>query len=305
MDNRIARPAWALALVSLILGPAVAMLWQGKWKWTIFYGLLSLIPLGILLHPLIADVFTVPGLSALSMNYVVRFVLKVIGGIHAIALRHQALARPWYSRWYVALPVIPLTLLAVLYSITTWFYQPFNLPSGSNYPGYVNGDYVWVSKRAYAAADPRRGDMAVFWSPDGAKIPFVKRVMAIPGDRIALNNGVVILNGAPLAQAVEEVTLHIPDLPPQASFYRETLPGGRSYVVTNLTDHGEADTMTEIAIPEGMYFVLGDSRDNSMDSHFPDFGLVPRENFIGPVVGRSWNSEGISLKDRPQEIVPE
>jgi signal peptidase I len=63
--------------------------------------------------------------------------------------------------------------------------------------------------------------------------------------------------------------------------------------------------MTEIAIPEGMYFVLGDSRDNSMDSHFPDFGLVPRENFIGPVVGRSWNSEGISLKDRPQEIVPE
>jgi signal peptidase I len=147
------------------------------------------------------------------------------------------------------------------------------------------GDYLVVSKTAYAFGNrPARGDMAVFKLPTNSNIDYVKRVVGMPGDRIQMIHEILNINGLPVK--LEKVQL-APDFyrDGPATYYRETLPNGRSYVVADTLDDGQADNTEVYAVPEGHYFTLGDHRDNSQDSrHLNVVGYVPEESFIGPVV---------------------
>lgn len=178
----------------------------------------------------------------------------------------------------------------------------FRQPSGSMQPTIAAGSHFMITKWTYGYSRysfapfpgppsrilgraPQRGEVAVFRPEPEPDRDFVKRVVGLPGDRIQVIDGVLNINGA----AVEREALGPMNIDDgyggveQVEAYRETLPGGVSYVVLDRTPNGELDNTRVFVVPEGRYFVMGDDRDNSADSRVPSVvGFVPLENFVGP-----------------------
>jgi signal peptidase I len=199
--------------------------------------------------------------------------------------------------------LIPLVIIA--YLIRTFLLQPFNIPSESNYPTLVVGDFLFVSKIAYSeTAHPQRGDMAVFKYPHDTHIDYIKRVIGLPGDQVQMVDGKVKLNGVMLVQ--EPVRMNAAFYADQyagANFYREIMPDGRTYIVTDLRADSAADNTMEYTVPSGHYFTLGDNRDNSVDSRFLDrVGYVPEELFVGPVVLRFFSKSALPFSRYPSGL---
>lgn len=189
--------------------------------------------------------------------------------------------------------------LLIALVIRAFFFQPFNIPSGSMKPTLLIGDYLFVSKFSYGyskhslpfspelfsgrilASDPDRGDVVVFKTPQDNRTDFIKRLIGLPGDRIQVLNSVLHINGIPVQrERIEDFIERYPNgdvrRTPQ---YRETMSNGVSY---NTLDDGltRVDNTQEFRVPINHYFMMGDNRDHSNDSRL-DVGYVPFENFVG------------------------
>lgn len=207
--------------------------------------------------------------------------------------------------------------LAIAMVLQTALFQPFTIPSSSMEPGLVTGDYIVVSKfpygwsRASLPFNPPlfngrifertavRGDVVVFRLPRDPKQTWIKRVIGLPGDRIQVRGGVVFVNGRALPAEPIGLTRTHDDPTLQAAQVRETQPNGRSYVTYDGIDGGQGDDTGEYVVPEGFYFMMGDNRDNSLDSRWPrdmGVGLLPAGNIVGraELVVASWRP-GASL----------
>jgi signal peptidase I len=199
---------------------------------------------------------------------------------------------------------------AVVVGLRLFIFQPFNIPSQSMAPTLIPGDYVLVSKISYgygryslplatavlshripAGWLPQRGDVVVFRAPGKDAVDFVKRVVGLPGDRIQMTKNVLSINGVAvprerIGDAVEGGSGQ------RATRYRETLPSGVSYATLSLGDNGFYATTPEYTVPPAHYFVLGDNRDNSVDSRILNqVGYVPAESMIGRVEFIVFSSE--------------
>lgn len=194
--------------------------------------------------------------------------------------------------------VVQALLLALV--IRSFLFQPFSIPSGSMRPTLLEGDYLFVSKFAYGyskhsfpfspnlfegriwSADPERGDVAVFKFPPDPRVDYIKRVVGLPGDKIQMADGVLIINGTPVERAaLEPITNQdVTEVPFSVDVYQETLPNGVSYRTLDLTQTGSGDNTREFVVPEGHFFMMGDNRDNSSDSRFT-VGFVPLDHFVG------------------------
>lgn len=179
-------------------------------------------------------------------------------------------------------------------------FQPFSIPSQSMAPTLVSGDYVVVSKISYGYGPyslplvtaglshrvpagwlPQGGDVVVFRASGGGAVDFIKRVVGLPGDRIQLTKNVLSINGVAV-QRERAGDEGVEGSSQRATRYRETLPNGVSYTTLVLTDNGPLASTPEYTVPAGRYFMLGDNRDNSVDSRMPKpVGFVPAENLIG------------------------
>ena len=227
---------------------------------------------------------------------------------------------PWkIFLWVVGFSAIGLPALIL---IRTLLYQPFNIPAASSEPNYMVGDYIFVSKSAYGYSKysfspfnffsfdgrtgsnlPAAGDVVVFKYPSDTSVDYIKRVVGLPGDRIQMIAGVLNINGVPVKLEPVELAPEYYDMD-GVKFFRETLPSGRSYVVSDLGDTS-GDNTEEYVVPPKHYFMMGDSRDNSQDSRFLDkVGYVPEENIVGRVSILAFNKNGISTSNRPEEIYP-
>lgn len=225
--------------------------------------------------------------------------------------------------WLAEMRGLALMLGAVL-AFHSLIAKPFYIPSQSMMPNLLVGDRLVVSKYPYGwswvsasfhilprfkgrlfGATPQYGDIVIAVPPDRDE-DYIKRVVALPGDRIAVVNGQIILNGTPVPQAVEpDLELPVePNAPCSAEDYpglkfrkpsgkyicempvlRETLPNGATYLII---DHmrQRLDNMDEITVPNNHIFLMGDNRDHSADSRAEVFerglgGPVPLENIGG------------------------
>ncbi len=199
--------------------------------------------------------------------------------------------------------IVYAVLIALV--IRTFLFEPFNIPSGSMIPTLLVGDYLFVSKYSYGysrysfplgqylphflsgrafASEPERGDVIVFKLPRQEGTDYIKRVIGLPGDRVQVIQGILHINGV----AVERRQLHDfryrdgEGMLRNASVFEETLPGGRTHPILELTDTAPLDNTGVFLVPEGHYFMMGDNRDSSQDSRVLDaVGYVPRENLVG------------------------
>ena len=168
------------------------------------------------------------------------------------------------------------------------------VPSGSMHPTILEGDVVLVNRLAYdlklpltdrvimLLGEPQRGDIVTFTSPrDGVRL--IKRIVATPGDRIAMHDKKLTINGERVSYAAVEpgAGREAQDAPWQAQLYTEQL-AGQKHAIQWLPGVAARDGFEELTVPEGQYLMLGDNRDNSADSRY--IGLVPRRLLIGKAV---------------------
>lgn len=185
--------------------------------------------------------------------------------------------------------------------------EPFKIPSGSMIPTLEIGDFILVSKFSYglrvpvinqkilSLGRPSRGDVAVFRYPQDPSIDYIKRVVGLPGDEIGYHNKQIFVNGTPVS--VKEVTRdysfgeHI--------VFKEKL-GKVEHVMQINTQPPRYDFVT--TVPDNMYFVMGDNRDNSNDSRV--WGFVPDANLKGRAFFIWMNWQGWTSMPRWKRIGP-
>ena len=221
-------------------------------------------------------------------------------------------------------------LLAVL-AFRVFVFSPFSIPSESMLPRLMNGDYLLAAKWPYGfsrfslpfdaplpdgrllPSQPKRGDIVIFKHPvDGRD--YIKRVIGLPGDSVAVVDGQIVLNGQPVRRAQMAAALipmsantgcewggELVDTSARTAAcryarYRETLPGGGTF---ETLDFGmtPGDGFAPATVPSGMMFVMGDNRDNSRDSRWPAeagdaVGLVPQDRLVGRAAMIVWSTDG-------------
>lgn len=227
----------------------------------------------------------------------------------------------------------------LLLALAAWLLRslvvaPFSIPSGSMLPTMAIGDYLFVSKWPYGYSRysfpmqipsfrgrvlsrmPQRGDVVIFKKP-GEEIDWVKRVIGLPGDTVAVDNGRLVINGRPVSRSnagTAGVTIS-PNSPCRVAsgaepviareeaetlclypLYREQLPNGRNWLVLDQVDHPQGDHFGPVRVPAGHLFLMGDNRDDSLDSRYPPgqggLGLVPADHLVGKATFAFWSTDG-------------
>ena len=208
--------------------------------------------------------------------------------------------------------------LLIAFVLRVLLFQPFTIPSASMEPNLYEGDYIVVSKWSYGYSKhsipfsppvfngrilgkaPERGDIAVFKLPRDNKTDYIKRVIGLPGDKVQMIANKLYINGAPV-QDVAVSRAQMADMfgPRAVTQVRETLPGGRTFMTQDFGPGGDLDDTPLYEVPAGHYFMMGDNRDNSIDSRVEmsaGVGMVPAENLVGKaeIIMFSW-TPGASL----------
>jgi signal peptidase I len=198
-------------------------------------------------------------------------------------------------------------ILAVLL-LRSFLVEPFRIPSGSMMPTLLVGDFILVNKYAYGIrlpvlntkivdiGEPERGDVVVFRYPKDPSVDYIKRVVGVPGDRISYYNKVLHINGKPAGQVPSGVYIGKGSGVSMSGASERIEQLGdiqHSILVMPRTPGLEG----EYIVPDGMYFVMGDNRDNSNDSRY--WGPVPEDNLVGKAfrIWMNWDSAngGIDL----------
>jgi len=184
-------------------------------------------------------------------------------------------------------------------------FQPYTIPSASDEPNLYRGDYIIVTKWSYGWSKnsipfspplfkgriffnpPKRGDIIVFKLPSSGHVDFIKRLVGLPGDRIQMKGGNLFINGKLVPDKFLGPSMgNLPGGWQKVNLYQETNPEGRSYKIQKSPGFESAGDTGAYVVPQHCYFMMGDNRDNSLDSRF-DPGLAPDDPKLG---GCGWDS---------------
>jgi signal peptidase I len=210
-------------------------------------------------------------------------------------------AQPWWLDWTAGLfPVI-----LVVFLLRSFLFEPFKIPSGSMIPTLMIGDLILVNKFHYGVrlpvinkkitegTPPARGDVMVFRYPPRPSQDYIKRVVGIPGDEVAYLNKKLTINGKPLTKNslpdfFDDDTMHY------SKQFEELLGDKKHRLLNEETQPAFVSGASDFEfkqncnysiegvvckVPAGHYFMMGDNRDNSLDSRY--WGFVPDKNIVG------------------------
>lgn len=165
--------------------------------------------------------------------------------------------------FFKELPMLVLIALVVAWVIKTLIVQPFFIPSASMEPTFIQGDHVLVNKFIYRFVEPRTGDVIVFKYPVDPTMDYIKRVVALEGQKVEIKNGVLYVGN----KAIRE-----------------------SYLAENAKTTSD---FGPVVVPKNRLFVMGDNRNNSSDSRV--WGTLPEKNLIGKAFVIYWPPPRIDL----------
>ena len=228
--------------------------------------------------------------------------------------------------------VFLLKLVMIVVVFRSFIFSPFNIPSESMMPRLVNGDYLLAAKWPFGyskysmpfsapvipgrilGGQPERGDIVIFKAPPANDTDYIKRVIGLPGDQVQMIASQVYLNGKPIPREKSsdfEIAIspntncYLPQYEskdgqgnPVCRYprFKETLPNGKVYYTLDLIASPQDDT-APFVVPEGHLFLMGDNRDNSLDSRFPaipgqGIGIVPQDNLVGRATVMMFSTDG-------------
>jgi signal peptidase I len=154
-----------------------------------------------------------------------------------------------HNRWYVYLATlaVPIAVVSLFKLLPIPSLTSYSIPSGAMQPTLQVGDLFEAATHAFAGRPPARGDVVVFKNIDG-KSDYVKRIVGLPGDRVQMRGGILYLNDAPVPR--ERVgDYQLPTDGSKLALYRETLPGGRSYEIVEISDDDPLDNSGPVLVP--------------------------------------------------------
>ena len=225
--------------------------------------------------------------------------IKVDGDVEDV--KGRLLQQPWWLDWTAGLfPVI-----AVVFVLRSFLFEPFKIPSGSMIPTLQVGDLILVNKFHYgirlpvinkkiiANHEPQRGDVMVFHYPMDPRVDYIKRVVGLPGDEVSYLNKQLKINGQPIP-AKPEPDYYVDERRQYEQAFEEDLMGVRHQILTKsdspagvqpfngfpFKDNCQYSAEGVVChVPPNSYFMMGDHRDDSQDSRY--WGFVPDENIVG------------------------
>jgi signal peptidase I len=215
--------------------------------------------------------------------------------------RTRLILQPWWLDWSAG--VFPV--IVVVFLLRSFLFEPFKIPSGSMIPTLLINDLILVNKFHYGVRlpvintkilnnnSPQRGDVMVFRYPPKPSLDYIKRVVGVPGDEVAYLNKKLTVNGKPIPKTAQPDFFDEDSMRYAKQF--EEVTGSKHYRILNDDDRPAFIPGTEdypfkencryssegvvCKVPEGHYFMMGDNRDNSLDSRY--WGFVPEKNIVG------------------------
>lgn len=282
------RSPWTAAILSLIM-PGLGQVYTG----TLARGLVWMFLCGI---------FSVTGLLFLSFPSAYSWTLGCVAELSVVVIwlaaavdsRRLALrCKPDYelkdyNRWYAYVLLLFLGtggLLAYALYVRDQLIQPFIIPSATMYPNILPRDRVIAVKNAYQTADPQRGDMVLFVYPDDRRIFYIKRVVALAGDKVEIRSGNLYVNDVELPREfIGPATISSDNTTSTGQVFYEN-NNGTKYRIFISQEKSAAD-FGPITVPKYDCFVMGDNRNNSLDSRH--FGSIAVTSLKGKFEYRYW-----------------
>ena len=178
-------------------------------------------------------------------------------------------------------------VLFIVFFLRSFLVEPFQIPSGSMIPTLEVGDFILVNKFAYGVrapvlnntmiptGKPKHGDVMVFFPPHAPETYYIKRVIGVPGDHISYNNHVLTLNGKVIE---EKLIAELPAGAPVLRLVTENIDG-KEFTTYKHLHPSRLSMHGSWVVPEGHYFMMGDNRDNSLDSR--EWGFVAEDAIVG------------------------
>jgi signal peptidase I len=231
-------------------------------------------------------------------------VTGIITGMDALYFgRHRAAGAR--EPWWIEYPKSFFPVILIVFTLRSFLVEPFKIPSGSMIPTLLVGDFILVNKFTYGIRlpvintkiisinEPERGDVMVFRYPEDPSVDYIKRVVGLPGDKIAYEGKRLTINGheVPLKEAGDYL---LKDKIQYLKQYTETLGKTQHSILLDSNEPAALPYVKQFplrdnciynnngvmcTVPPGHYFMMGDNRDNSSDSRV--WGVVPEDNIVG------------------------
>jgi signal peptidase I len=301
LPNR--RRPWAAVVLSLVM-PGLGHAYCGRFPRGLVFLFVCFVPIMLLQAGRVFESFgsVIAGVVVLITAAPLIHLAATIDSYYVAKRTRRDYERKDYNRWYVYVVLVLLNSASSLNAtlrLRANYLEAFRVPTVSNYPTIFPGDRFLANKIAYHDSDPKRGDLVVFINPEDRKVNYIKRVVAVGGDTVEIKDGELYINDRKIQRllvgesdspsSIKEVKLE----PLKGKVFNET-NGKAQYEIflAELPNSRYSGDFAKLTVPKHHCFVLGDNRNNSVDSRH--FGPVPLATVKGRAEYLYWPAEGWS-----------